>query len=171
MIGPSPSIPVMPSTIASDGRTAADTSMMLASIPAQCRTFFGQPYTLPGTHPKQFFSESVTPARWWDFIFGIDTTTSASTTGFGSHSSRRSVYRLWSGRRASGATFRSTNGASTSASASRSPAVETTYSVSRRWPGPSPTVTVRAPSRRSASTVAPTRRGSVLMTVPASYST
>ena len=45
----------------------------------------------PGTQPKQFFIDSVAPAQWCVFIFGIEITTSASTTGAGSHSSPSSV--------------------------------------------------------------------------------
>ena len=42
-IGPLPSIATMPSTICRSGCTAADTSMIDASMPAQCSTFFGHP--------------------------------------------------------------------------------------------------------------------------------
>ena len=67
--------------------------------------------------------------------------------------------------------FRSTNRASTASSASSNPELVTTNCVSRRCPGPSPTMTSAAPSRRSATTAAATRRGSVLIAVSSSNST
>ena len=42
-IGPFPSMPSMPSTIAKSGLAAAFISRMELSIPAQCSTFLGQP--------------------------------------------------------------------------------------------------------------------------------
>ncbi len=63
MIGPSPSIPTMPSTIARPGRMVATRSTMELSMPRQCRMFFGQPYTAPGTTPKKFFMLPVIPAQ------------------------------------------------------------------------------------------------------------
>ena len=65
--------------------------MIDGSMPAQCSTFFGQPYTRPGMQPKQFFIESVAPAQWWVFIFGIEITTSASAIGCGIQISPRGV--------------------------------------------------------------------------------
>ena len=43
MIGPSPSIPTTPSTIAIEGFTAALMSRIEAGMPAWCRTFLGHP--------------------------------------------------------------------------------------------------------------------------------
>ena len=43
MIGPSPSMPTMPSTIASVGRTAAAMSRIDSGMPRTWKTFFGQP--------------------------------------------------------------------------------------------------------------------------------
>ena len=43
MIGPSPSMPTMPSMIASDGRTAATMSRIDSGIPRTWKTSFGQP--------------------------------------------------------------------------------------------------------------------------------
>ncbi len=43
MIGPSPSMPTMPSTMAKAGRTVALMSRIEGPMPAKWRTFFGQP--------------------------------------------------------------------------------------------------------------------------------
>jgi hypothetical protein len=67
--------------------------------------------------------------------------------------------------------FRSTNGASTSLSASSRPDRVVTYCVSRRCPGPSATITLAAPIRRNATIAAATSLGSVLIAFPGSYST
>src|SRR6266508_2857941 len=101
----------------------------------------------------------------------MDTTTSASTMAWGSHSSPRSVNHVWSRLGTSTSVFRSTNGASTACRASRRPELWTTNWVSRRCPGPSATVTSAAPSLLMVRTVAAINRGSVLMAAPGSYST
>ena len=51
------------------------------------------------------------------------------------------------------------------------PVLDSRYSRSRRWPGPSATTTSRAPARRQAMAAPTTTWGWVLMTVPGSYST
>ncbi len=51
----------------------------------------GQPYTLPGMHPKQFLSESVTPTQWCVLSFGIDTITSVSRSTRGTQSASSPV--------------------------------------------------------------------------------
>jgi len=43
MMGPSPSMPTMPSTMAKAGRTVALMSRIEGSMPAKWSTFFGQP--------------------------------------------------------------------------------------------------------------------------------
>ena len=101
----------------------------------------------------------------------METTTSVSRRTRGTQSSRKPVYRVWSGVRTSGASLRSTNGRRASSSASRSPEAMTTASVSRRWPGPSATTTDDAPRRRSAFAAATTMRGSVLIDEPRKNST
>ena len=60
-------------------------------IPSQFRTFSGQPYGLPGTHPNGFFQLSVNPAQWRVLIFGIEMITYADRTVSESHSSRNDV--------------------------------------------------------------------------------
>ena len=69
----------------------AQISRMLRWIPFQWRTFFGQPYLVPGTMPNMFFMLRVTPAQWCVLIFGIDTTKSDVSTVRGSHRCSRPV--------------------------------------------------------------------------------
>jgi hypothetical protein len=74
-------MPTMPSTMANVGvGSVLLMSTMLWWMPAQCSRFFGQPYTLPGTTPNMFLSESVTPAQWCILSFGIETSRSDFTT-------------------------------------------------------------------------------------------
>jgi hypothetical protein len=80
MIGPSPSMPTIPSTIARCGRTVAVMSRIDPGMPAWCRTFFGQPVIAPRHHAEEFFIESVTPAQWWVLSLGSETIRSARTS-------------------------------------------------------------------------------------------
>ena len=61
MIGPSPSMQRMPSTIAMVLGSEALMSKTVCGIPAWCSTFFGQPYLMPGIVPYRFFIEAVKP--------------------------------------------------------------------------------------------------------------
>ena len=62
-----------------------------------CRTFFGHPYTAPGTVPKRFFMLHVMPAQWCVLSFGIEMMKSDCSSSTGNASSRRPVNQLLSG--------------------------------------------------------------------------
>ncbi len=78
-MGPLPSMPTMPSTMAKVRGNNPCRSAMHSWIPAQCSTFLGQPYTAPGTRPNRFFMLSVAPTQWWHFILGMETSRSAES--------------------------------------------------------------------------------------------
>ena len=94
MIGPSPSIAVIASTIVKCGFTVAFRSTIELSIPWRWRMFFGQPYTAPGTTPKKFFMLAVIPAQWCVFSFGNETITSDWSSSTGSATAPRPVKLL-----------------------------------------------------------------------------
>ena len=74
----------------------------------RCSTFFGQPYTAPGTTPNRFFIAQVMPAQWWVFSFGIDTTRSALSTDAGSAIRPMPLKLLASSRHSTSSVLRST---------------------------------------------------------------
>ena len=63
MIGPSPSMQTIPSTIVIVLGSEALISLIVCGMPLWCSTFFGQPYTPPGTTPKRFFILRVAPTQ------------------------------------------------------------------------------------------------------------
>src|SRR2546428_654687 len=68
-----------------DGRKTCR-SAIVSLIPAQCSTFFGHPYTPPGTRPNRFFILSAAPAQGGVFILGMDTRRSQPSTVLGRYS-------------------------------------------------------------------------------------
>ena len=67
----------------------------------------GQPTTCDGTVPNRFFSDSVAPAQWCVFSFGIDTTMSAPSTCFDTGSRPSPVKSCGASTSAQSSTFRS----------------------------------------------------------------
>ncbi len=119
---------------------------MLSVMPRQWSKFLGQPYLTPGTVPNKFFMERVTPAQWWVFSLGMDTSRSAPSTVWGKKIRPSPVRLVGRGRGVMASRLRSTYASRSWRSAWPMPDSSSSISVSRRWPGPSATMTWRAPT-------------------------
>src|SRR5918994_1365533 len=93
----------------------------------------------------------VMPAQWCVFSLGMLTTTSLRRSSTGSCMEGSPVNWLLSVTGLTSSWCRSTNRSRSCDSTSSSPVASRRYSQSRRCPGPSATITSRAPARSSAS--------------------